>query len=52
MYTEAQRKDSIVVDYIPVEAHHLRFSLLNYNYKDYEPHYGNFNRTPRIFNRP
>jgi hypothetical protein len=52
LYTEAQRKDSIVVDYIPSDAHHLRFSLLNYNYNDFEPHYGNFNRTPRIFNRP
>ena len=52
LYTEAQRKDSIVVDYVPGEAHHLRFSLLNYNYNDYEPHYGNFNRNPRIFTRP
>ncbi len=52
LYTEAQRKDSIVVDYIPWEAHHFRFSLLNYNYNDYEPHYGNFNRNPRIFKRP
>lgn len=52
LYTEAQRKDSIVVDYIPLEAHHLRFSLLNYNYNDFEPHYGNFNLNPRIFTRP
>jgi hypothetical protein len=52
LYTEAQRKDSVVVDYVPVEAHHFRFSLLNYNYNDYEPHFGNFNRNPRIFTRP
>jgi hypothetical protein len=52
LYTEKQRKDTIVVDYIPFEAHHLRFSLLNYNYDDYEPHFGNFNTNPRIFNRP
>jgi hypothetical protein len=52
LYSESQRKDSIVVDYIPADAHHLRFSLLNYNYHDYEPHYGNFNRNPRLFDRP
>ena len=52
LYTESQRKDSIVVDFIPADAHHLRFSLLNYNYKDYEPHFGNFNTNPRIFDRP
>ena len=52
LYTERQRKDSVVVDYIPADAHHIRFSLLNYNYNDYEPHFGNFNTNPRIFNRP
>ncbi|WP_317891023.1 TonB-dependent receptor [Edaphobacter bradus] len=52
LYTERQRKDSVVVDYIPFEAHHLRFSLLDYNYDDYEPHFGNFNTNPRIFHRP
>ena len=52
LYTERQRKDSIVVDYVPADAHHLRFSLLNYNYDDYEPHFGNFNTNPRIFHRP
>ena len=49
---QTQRKDSIVVDFIPFEAHHFRFSLLNFNYYDYTPHYGNFNRNPRIFIRP
>jgi hypothetical protein len=52
LYTEKQRKDSVVVDFVPAEAHHFRFSLLNYNYDDYEPHFGNFNTNPRIFNRP
>ncbi|HEY0162121.1 MAG TPA: carboxypeptidase regulatory-like domain-containing protein, partial [Edaphobacter sp.] len=52
LYTESQRKDTIVIDYVPAEAHHLRFSLLNYNYNDYEPHFGNFNLNPRIFTRP
>ncbi len=52
LYTEKQRKDTIVVDFVPFEAHHFRFSLLNYNYNDYEPHFGNFNLNPRIFTRP
>ncbi len=51
-YTEQQRKDSVVVDFIPASSHHLRFSLLNYTYKDYEPFFGNFNLNPRIFDRP
>ena len=52
LYTEKQRKDSIVIDFVPADAHHFRFSLLNYNYDDYEPHFGNFNTNPRIFHRP
>lgn len=52
LYTERQRKDSVVVDFVPVDKHHFRFSLLNYNYNDYEPHFGNFNTNPRIFDRP
>lgn len=52
LYTERQRKDSVVVDFVPTDAHHFRFSLLNYNYDDYEPHFGNFNTNPRIFHRP
>ncbi len=49
---QTQRKDTIVIDFIPYEAHHIRFTVLNYNYTDYTPHYGNFNRNPRIFTRP
>ena len=52
LYTERQRKDTVIVDFVPFEAHHFRFSLLNYNYNDYEPHFGNFNLNPRIFTRP
>jgi len=52
LYTEKQRKDTIIIDFVPFEAHHFRFSLLNYNYDDYEPHFGNFNLNPRIFTRP
>ncbi len=49
---QTQRKDSIVIDFIPYDAHRIRFSLLNYNYYDFTPHYGNFNLNPRIFKRP
>ena len=52
LYSEKQRKDTIVLDFVPTEKHRIHFSLLNYNYDDYEPHYGNFNRNPRIFHRP
>ena len=52
LYTETQRKDTLVLDYVPTEAHRIRFTVLNYNYDDLEPHYGNFNRNPRIFHRP
>jgi hypothetical protein len=52
LYSERQRKDTLVIDYVPFDAHRIRFTVLNYNYDDYEPHYGNFNRTPRIFHRP
>jgi hypothetical protein len=48
LYTERQRKDSLVIDFVPADSHHFRFSLLNYNYDDYEPHFGNFNTNPRI----
>ncbi len=49
---QTQRKDTLVIDFVPYEAHHIRFTILNYNYTDYTPHYGNFNRNPRIFTRP
>jgi len=52
LFTERQRKDTIVLDFVPTDAHHIRFTLLNYNYDDLEPHYGNFNLNPRIFHRP
>jgi hypothetical protein len=42
LYTEAQRKDSYVVDFVPNDKNHFRFSVLNYNYNDYEPHFGGF----------
>ncbi|KAA6458654.1 hypothetical protein DYQ86_19050 [Acidobacteria bacterium AB60] len=52
IYPEDQRKDTLVVDYVAADNHHLRFSLLNYNYDSVSPHYGNFNRTPQVWHRP
>ncbi len=49
---QTQRKDTYVVDWIPADAHRIRFTVLNYAYTDYSPHYGNFNLIPRIFTRP
>jgi len=49
---QTQRKDTLVIDFNPADAHRIRFTILNYNYTDYTPHYGNFNRNPRIFTRP
>ncbi len=50
--TQTQRKDTYVFDYIPSEAHRIRFTALDYAYYSYSPHYGGYNRTPQIFNRP
>ncbi|MES2393883.1 MAG: carboxypeptidase regulatory-like domain-containing protein [Acidobacteriota bacterium] len=52
LYKEKQRKDTVVIEWNPASNHRIRFSMLNYNYDDYEPHYGGFNRNPRIFHRP
>jgi hypothetical protein len=52
LYTESQRKDTLVLDYVPTEAHRLRFTVLNFNYDNLNPHSGNFNRTPQTFHRP
>ena len=49
---QTQRKDTLVLDWVPADAHRLRLSILNYNYHQFEPHFGNFNRNPRIFDRP
>jgi hypothetical protein len=52
LYTESQRKDSVTVDFVPTDKHHFRFSMLNYNYNSYSPHYGNFDLTPQVWSRP
>lgn len=51
-YPQNQRKDTLVLDYIPADAHHFRFSLLNYNYDYTNPFAGNFNRTPQKWHWP
>lgn len=51
-YPEDQRKDSLVLDYAPAEAHHIRFTLLNYSYDYTTPFAGNFNRTPEHWHWP
>ena len=47
-----QRKDTLVIDFVPSDAHHLRFSLLNYNYNTTIPFASNFNTLPQFRNLP
>ena len=49
---QTQRKDTYVFDFIPSDAHRIRFTALDYAYYSYSPHYGGYNRNPQIFNRP
>lgn len=51
-YPQNQRKDTLVLDYIPAEAHHLRFSVLNQHFDQIVPFAGNFDRTPQVWNWP
>ncbi len=51
-YPQNQRKDTLVIDYIPAEAHHLRFSVLNQHFDQIVPFAGNFDRTPQVWNWP
>jgi hypothetical protein len=51
-YPQDQRKDTLIIDYVPGDAHHIRFSLLNYNYDYVNPFAGNFNRTPQKWHWP
>ena len=46
-----QRKDTLVLDYVPAEAHRLRLSILSYHL-DYVTPSGNFNRTPEDWHWP
>ncbi len=47
-----QRKDTLVVDYVPAEAHRLRFSVLSYHLDYTTPFAGNFDRTPEKWHWP
>ncbi len=51
-YPQNQRKDTLVIDYLPAEAHHIRFSVLNQHFDQVVPFAGNFNRTPQVWNWP
>ena len=51
-HPEDQRKDTLVLDYVPAEAHHLRLSLLSYHLDYITPFAGNFDRTPEKWHWP
>jgi hypothetical protein len=51
-YPQNQRKDTFVVDYVPAEAHHLRFSILSQHLDQVSPFAGNFDRTPQVWDWP
>jgi hypothetical protein len=51
-YPQNQRKDTLVLDYIPFEAHHIRFSVLNYNYNQVSPFSSGFTQLPQVWNWP
>ncbi|WP_047492007.1 carboxypeptidase regulatory-like domain-containing protein [Terriglobus sp. TAA 43] len=47
-----QRKDTLVVDYVPSDAHRIRLTILNYAFKQTSPHNGGYNKLPQKWNRP
>jgi hypothetical protein len=51
-YPQNQRKDTLVLDYIPWEAHHFRFSVLSYSYNQVVPFASNFTQLPQVWNWP
>jgi hypothetical protein len=51
-YPQNQRKDTLIIDYLPAPAHHLRFSVLNYNYNQVSPFSSNFLQLPEVWNWP
>ncbi|MDR3409345.1 MAG: carboxypeptidase regulatory-like domain-containing protein [Formivibrio sp.] len=51
-HPENQRKDSVVIDYVPTDSQRLRFTLLSYAYNYVSPLAGNFDLTPQTGNRP
>jgi hypothetical protein len=51
-YPQNQRKDTLVLDYVPAESHHLRFSVLSYSYNQDVPFASNFTQLPQLWNWP
>ncbi len=51
-YPQNQQKNTLVLDYVPAEAHHLRFSILAQHFDQVVPFAGNFNRTPQVWAWP
>jgi hypothetical protein len=49
---QTQRKDTLVVDWVPADAHRLRLTILNYTFHMTSPHNGNFNLLPQLWSRP
>jgi Cna protein B-type domain./TonB-dependent Receptor Plug Domain. len=49
---QTQRKDTIVVDWVPADAHRIRLTILNYTFHMTSPHNGNFNLLPQLWSRP
>jgi hypothetical protein len=47
-----QRKDTLVVDYVPSDAHRIRLTILNYSFHQTSPHNGGYNKLPQKWNRP
>ncbi len=51
-YPQNQRKDTLVLDYIPFDAHHIRFSIVSYNYNQRVPFASNFTQLPQLWDWP
>jgi hypothetical protein len=42
----------LVLDYIPFDAHHIRFSIVSYNYNQRVPFASNFTQLPQLWDWP
>jgi hypothetical protein len=51
-YPQDQRKDTVVIDYVSSEAHHIRLTILNNLYDYTTPFEENFDRTPQHWHWP
>jgi hypothetical protein len=50
--TQNQRKDTLVIDWVPSDKHRIRGTILNYAFNEVSPHNGNFNLLPQLWDRP